>query len=216
MAASLLIVSIILYILSLAASLIIAIASKKFNPHSFPYPAYLHLFFLAAGIISYMAGLKELTSYSILLSVCSALWIAGWGLRNKFIRWPIRIYFSLYLLSILLFLASPSLLIYTITGKLSERSAEKWISMGNNYYLVEQSGMQPARELHWKMIRKSGPYKKTIQRDLSFGYIPDSVRIVGMEEDTVILCGYKKTSSGFDSTRYGFRPIHSELIQQKH
>ena len=216
MNSTLLITALIVYILSLATSLVLAIAAKKFHPGKIRLPIYLHLVLVLLAAIAWTAGYRNHFPYLILLAVCSALAIAGWVLRIKTLAIPTRIYFGLYFLTVLLFLLSPSLLIYTITGLNSERQEEKRIFLRDNYYLVEQSSLQStSNELQYKLVRKSGMYQKTIQRDISFGYLPDSVHILKLTADTILLRAFH---NGKDSSDLGLSPSLSstEIIQKKH
>lgn len=217
---TLLVTTIITYVLSLAATLILAITSKKMRRDSIRIPAIFHFTMLVLTTIIYLTGtLQNLLPYLILFTFCSGVSLAGWALRINYLKMPFRIYFGAYLLSVLLFLVSPSLLFYSISGSLSFYRKEKEFNLRDNYYLVEQLSQvsQNQKSSNWKVIQKFGIYKKTIQRDISLKTAPDRVQLLEFNKDTMVIRYWFTANGVTDSTDTGFRPVirKQEITKQK-
>jgi hypothetical protein len=179
------------------------------KPRTIRIPIIIHTSLLALSCIFWLGGIfPDLLPWLILSAFCSGLSIAGWVLRSGHLQVPVRIYFGLYFASVLLFLISPSRLFYTITGKSAVYRSEKEFKLRDNYYLVEQQSLLSASKTieNWKVIQKFGLYKKTIRRDVRFNGSPDSVRLIRMEPDTMIIRAYYQTSGITDSSQSGFLP----------
>lgn len=209
MSTTLLITTIIAYVLSLAASLILALTAKKMQPDSIRVPVIFHFILLVVSAILWIGTIaNDLLPWLVLITFCSGLSIAGWALRSGKLKWVIKLYFGLYFSSVFLFLASPSRLFYTITGKSAVYRKEKEFKLRDNYYLVEQQSLVRTNKSmeDWKVIQKFGIYKKTIRRDIRFNGNPDSIRLLRMEADTMIIRAYHLTNGVPDSSENGFRP----------
>lgn len=207
MNSGLLILSIITYILSLAAALILAIASAKLGNSALKKAILLHFAILAIAIPALILyGQESATAYLVLTAICSGLAISGWVLRSRQIKTSLKIYFGIYLFSVILFLISPSFLFFAISGNARQHRAEKTFRLGDNYYLVEQLSTSPQAQPAWKVIRKYGIYNKTILRDIRFKSAPDSVRMITVTEDTLILKSFYSSSTATDSMETGYHP----------
>lgn len=203
MSPTLLITAIIFFILSLASSLILAIADKKqrlFRPVSI-----VHFILLGACLTAFiLVRDKSAWHYLLLFSVSTGLLLSASAIRSRSLQIVMRVYFSCYLLLIIVFIASPATLFYGISGNSTQKPNEQHFLLGDNYYLVEQQSLFHPEEvdIKYKVIRKSGMYAKTISRDLSYGFRLDSAKMILSKSDTMIVRGY----SSLQSADRGFRP----------
>jgi hypothetical protein len=133
----------------------------------------------------------EIGNYFMSIAFCSGLIIAGWAIR-KSEKLVYRIYFGIYFSSVLLFLYSPSLLFYSISGNFANRRTEQQFRLEKNYFLIEQQSMLQllSNVTAYKVSQKFGIYNRTIARDIRFDGRLDSVQLVALTEDTLILRGY--------------------------
>ncbi|MBL7922789.1 MAG: hypothetical protein JNL88_01185 [Bacteroidia bacterium] len=201
-----LIITICLYIVSIVISLLLGMTSRRFNPESIRLPVAFHLIllFLALVFALIFQG-HAISQYMILFSICSGLSLSGWALRNTYLKRPLKIYFGLFLFTVPLFLWSPSLLFYSISGNYGHYRPEQEFRLQSNYFLVEQqsmlhTGMEPVK---YKVIRKYGIYNKTLARDLDFRKRLVAVELVRLSEDTLVLEGRLETGQ---SSRLGVKP----------
>lgn len=206
MSVSILICTIIFYILSLVSALLLSMSSEKIKKERLKQAIILHFVFFCTAIIIYFFASRDAIYHSLFLAtICSGVAVSGWAMRNKYVSVPVKIYFGSYLISILLFLYSPSLLFYLISGNIEKFSANQEIKLKENCYLVRQQSMLGLTDenVRYKVIEKYGIYNKTIIRNLNFTKKIDSVHIITFTNDTVILRGYLPTN---DSSDVGFKP----------
>lgn len=214
MSVSLLILTIILYILGLVAAVILAFAMKNRPADSIRFPVIAHFIFLLIYAMMAISGVAPFRSYIVLAAFVIALAVSGWSLRSQGLHFILRIYFGLYLLSVPLFIISPSRLFFIITGNYDLYKPEKEFRLESNYYLVEQQSLfqGSADTIHYKLIRKYGLFHKTLGRDLVLPGnlkdaklihpLPDStvIRAYLMENDSIDI-GIRKADSGNEITK---------------
>lgn len=120
--------------------------------------------------------------------------------RNNFAL-PLKIYASVFLLALPLFVISPSRLITIMTlGHLSASHAGE-LHLTGDYYLEKEHGMieQKNTEATYKIIRRMGIFNKTLARNIQINFRPDSVKVLFLDEKSEIrLRVYQRTVS--DST----------------
>ena len=211
---TLLILSICLYLMSLVASLLIGMAAKRFSPTAIRIPLLIHflLFIITLLLFSFDVPLHHSV---MLLTFCSGLLISVWALRKKEHSSPIKIYFGIFLLSILLFISSPGKLFYLISGNIQQYKTEKKIDLQDNYFLIEQRSMftLPSDSTPYKIVKQSGFYKKTLLRDVYFEDEIDEGKMILANEDTIVIEFAFKT---MDKQIRGFKPgVGQNKIQQK-
>ncbi|CAN5603108.1 hypothetical protein BH11BAC2_BH11BAC2_15150 [soil metagenome] len=190
---SLFVGTIIFYILSLAGSLLLAIASKKISGKRFYYFAILHIILIIAAVLFTLSNVSGLAkNYLTLAGMCSGVLLSGWAIRNEEIRILVRWYFGLYLLTVLLFLYSPSMLFYGLSGNGGNYQRDKEILVEKNYYLATQSQFVQLNtgSEQYKLIQKLGVFNKTIARDIDLGGKVDSVKVIIFTSDTIVLTGF--------------------------
>lgn len=193
----LLITTITLYLVSLVGSFVLTLLSKKFSNQKLNILVTIH--FIITGFAlstSFIKGEGSTKNYLMSIAFCSGLIIAGWAIRkagNKILK----IYFATFFASIILFLYSPSLLFYSISGNFSQRRREQQFRLEKNYYLIEQQSMLQllSNVTAYKVSQKFGIYNRTIARDIQFEGVVDSAQVILMSDDTLIIRGYLKGSS---------------------
>lgn len=188
MNAILLVTTICSYILSVVVSLLLGMISKRLNPNGLRIGLAVHGGLLALALLSFLCGFPVSTTGPLMLSaVCSGLALSGWGLRNTLLPLPLRLYLGSFLFSVVVFIWSPSLLFYTISGHFSEYRPEHQVHLRGNHYLVEQQSMLQGTpgEGGYKVIRKYGIYNKTLTRDLHPKAIPSSASLTELGPDSL-------------------------------
>jgi hypothetical protein len=199
MSASLLILTIILYILGLVAALVLTFAMKNRKNSSIRTAIFIH-FVLLFGYLILSVLHQSADSYFALLSFVSALAISGWAAVNSWLPGILRIYFVLYLLSVPLFIISPSRLFFIITGNHDLYKPEKEFRLESNYYLVEQQDFIPgtASVNHYKLIRKYGLFHRTLGRDLIFPAELMNAELLHHPSDSISVKGYYGNQQSFE------------------
>jgi len=185
-----LVLTICLYILSIVTALILGMISRRFSEQALRLGISIHVALIALAIVIYIVFPEaDAWHYALLLSVCSGLSLSGWVLRSPSANTFIKAYFGSWLLSILVFLWSPSLLFYTISGHLSEFRSELEFHLGSNTYLTEQQSMLNTGKSPggFKVIRKYGIYNKTLVRNLNFAEAPVQARLEEIRADSMVI-----------------------------
>ena len=110
----LLIITITAYIISIAGCLILSIALRNVSLIKLKIPLLIHVVLILVFAIIYILNSEfYILHYLFLAFVCSGLILSGTILRSAALL-PMKIYFSLFLFSVLFFLVSPSHLFRTI------------------------------------------------------------------------------------------------------
>jgi len=182
--------ALILFISSLVVGIILMMAVKDFKTNRFYLSAAVHgfilLFFLLSLLMTRSSGSN--TNFLFTLFLCSGIILSGLSWRSN-VKLPWKIYFSLFALTVPMFIFSPSMLMnFLLTGKYSG-STGKIFHLKDNYFLEEQSMFMKTRgESRYKIIRKNGLYHHVVARDLTVKSIPDSVRVLdwNLEESVQI------------------------------
>lgn len=187
-----LILTICFYIISLVLALLLGMSSRKLNGEAIRLPLALHLVLMIFTLIfSFTFPGQVLAEYLLLFAVCSGLALSVWAIRNTYLALTVKIYLASYLLSLLVFLWSPSLLFYSISGNYGKYRKEQQFNLTANYYLVEQKSMIETLNMptNYKVIQKFGLYNKTLGRDLDFGGMLSEAKLITMNEDTLLIEG---------------------------
>jgi hypothetical protein len=199
--------------MSLVASLLIGIASKRFSPTAIRIPILIHFLLLITSLLLYFIDVPLHHSF-MLITFCSGLLISVWTLRKKEHSLPIKIYFGIFLLSIILFISSPGKLFYLISGNIHQYKAEKKIELQDNYFLIEQRSMftVPSDSTPYKIVKQSGFYKKTLLRDILLEDEIDKGRMILATEDTIVVEFSFKSK---DKQIRGFKPGNQKNTLRK-
>ena len=194
----LLIITITAYIISIAGCLILSIALRNVSLIKLKYPLLIHAFLTIVFAIIYIVNSQlPILHYLSLTFVCSGLVLSGIILRSDAML-PMKIYFSLFLLSILFFLISPSHLFRTISFSWKNNDLFQTFHIRSNYFLEEQQGMLNLSDdqTKYKVIQSFGVFHKTIARDINFGHRLDSIRLILFNPvELLILRGYFSSKS---------------------
>jgi hypothetical protein len=136
----------------------------------------------------------------VLAAFVIALAISGWAMRSPWFPFILRFYFGLYLLSVLLFIISPSRLFFIITGNYDLYKPEKEFRLESNYYLVEQKSLflEAVDTIHYKLIRKYGLFHKTLGRDLVFPGNLKGAKLVHPRPDSTVIRAYLMENDSID------------------
>ncbi len=196
MSAALITFSIIAYILSLVASLLILLMNKQDEIRWIKVFLAVHFAFLLLSLLFH----DKMKSWMFLLFFCSGIILFGLSVRsslNKFVKG----YLLLFILSFAVFLYSPSRLLSWITWT-GTSSFEKEMNLTANIFLMKQQGMidNPA-VAKYKLFKKLGIFNKTLARDIDFGHRIDSAKMISLLKDSSILIrGYfSRENNGADS-----------------
>lgn len=214
MSPTLLILSICLYLMSLVASLLIGMVSKRFSPTAIRIPILIHFGLLTTTLILYFLDVP-LHHSIMLITFCSGLLLSVWVLRKKEHFLTIKIYFGLFLVSIILFITSPGKLFYLISGNIHKYKVENKIDLQENYFLIEQRSLfsLPSDSTPYKIVKQYGFYKKTLLRDVFFEDEINEGRLILANEDTIIIELSLKTRN---KQIRGFKPgVGQNKIRQK-
>jgi len=202
----LLIITICLYVISVVFALLSGMAAKRIRPGKILMPMAIHLVLVFTGAV-FLTLLPEepVSHYLLLCGICTGVALSGWALRNNSLSRFFRFYLGCYLLSLPLFLWSPSLLFYMISGSYAEYREEQQIHLSGNYHLIEQQSMlvNAGEPIRYKVVRKFGIYNQTLARNLDFGEPLRSAFIMEITKDTMIIV-VTTASSRMDTV--GFRP----------
>lgn len=117
-------------------------------------------------------------NYFFLAFICSGIILSGLSLRSDLPKW-MKLYFSGFALAIPLFIFSPSMLVnFLLTAKYTDSFGPRF-DLGQRYFLETQNTVMTSDSFpHYKLIRKKGMFHETIERDIVFRGILDSVKIL--------------------------------------
>jgi len=125
------------------------------------------------------------SNFLFLSFFCSGILVAGMMIRKMY---PVymKIYFSLFLLSVLVFLVSPSRVLgFICSGNINAISAKR-IHLKENYYFVEQQSVaSPLNDSiqAFKVVREMGFFHKTLTRDVMLPATTDSANVLEFKEN---------------------------------
>ncbi len=125
------------------------------------------------------------SNYLFLSFFCSGILVSGLVLRMMY---PIymKLYFSLFLLSVVLFIASPSRVLgFICSGNINAISAKR-IHLKENCYFIEQQSVKTnfADSLRaYKVVREMGIFHKTLTRDVALPVSTDSAKVLDFKEN---------------------------------
>lgn len=180
MSGSQLSITLSIYITSMALALIFSILKKKDKGKYFKLLLSIHLTLLMFFIIcKFSMPLYNYTGYVFLFFFCSGIITGGYIFRSH-APLSLRIYFSLYVLSIVVFIFSPSLLVKAISFRLEQNEKPNHYHLTSNYFLEEEASMLNISDtmVKYKVTRHFGVFHKTLARNISFGDRIDSLKIL--------------------------------------
>ena len=179
-----LITSLIIYILSVVAALILTIITKKNGKFPLRILLLIHFSLLLLFMATYLSGFwSTATNLFFLFFFCTGILLSG-SLINKSLNPFLRYYPILFLTSIIFFVFSPSLTIRFITFNWHTDHTGKW-KLQSNYFMEEEKSMLSVSDstTTYKITRQFGIFHKTLARNISFGMRLDSIRLNNFDEE---------------------------------
>lgn len=181
--------SIILFIASVIGGLVLVIIHKRMVREKFLFLGSLHLMLFLAWMASLLLKKdQEGTPYNyfLLVFLCSGILFSGLAWRSE-VPNLIKYYFSIYIITIPMFIFSPSMLVnFLLTGRYTD-SLGKRFELGQRYFLETQGTVMSDDTLpHYKVIRVKGMFHETLQRDVVFGGKVDSVKVLQLEPGEMV------------------------------
>ncbi|MFM7078530.1 MAG: hypothetical protein ACKOYC_01940 [Bacteroidota bacterium] len=172
------------YLLSIIACLIVFL----FNRHvSVLFSKTVIILHAVAGIVL----LYSVTSNSAIpawISIyfwCSGIFLAGDLVRKSFPK-ALKAYFLAYLITLPVFIVSPSRIIHLVAGKGFGNPAEGRIRIIDNYFLVRTSEPVDSNGFfRSKFIKEMGFFHKTMARDIPVPSKVDSTKLIGKIDSTL-------------------------------
>jgi hypothetical protein len=186
--------SLFIFIISLIIGLAIMIAGKNMRRDKFMLLTSLHVIFLFGFLASLLFQKSQgivSNNYFFTAYICSGIIMSGLSWRSESPK-ILRIYFSIFALTIPVFLISPSLLLnFLVTMNFKSTNGPEF-HLIDKYYLETQSTTRKADNFpHYKLIQKKGMFHQNIQRDISFNGKIDSVKVISIAKGkSILLRGY--------------------------
>ncbi len=190
MSPALFIISITCYLLSMVGGLIAAFFFKLISPRFINTLIIFH----ALVFIAWLFFRNETdtlsnpgnSNYLFLAFFCSGVFTASMLLRSAYPVY-LKIYYAIYLLSLVVFVISPSRVLgFAASGNLTAINPTR-IHISENYYLVEQQNAAgDTIGNYFKVVREMGMFHKTLSRDVLLPAETDSVNLLDKNMDEVI------------------------------
>ncbi len=201
MSPSLFIISITCYLLSMVSGLIAAFFIKHISSRFINTLIIFHILVFITWLF-FRNDTDTLTdpgnsNYLFLAFFCSGVFTAAMLLRSVY---PVyfKIYYGIYLLSLVVFVVSPSRVLgFVASGSLTAVNPAR-IHLSENYYLVEQQqSTGSGTETYYKVVREMGMFHKTLSRDVLLPADTDSVNLLdsNLNELIRIRVFYRKENS---------------------
>jgi hypothetical protein len=172
------------YLLSIIASLIVFL----FNRHvSIVFSKIIVTLHLITGIMVLLLVFNEspITSWVSIFFWCSGIYLAGDIVRKSF-PLALKAYFIAFLLTLPVFIVSPSRIIQLVAGKGFGKPGEGRIRIVENYFLVKTSEpLDTNGFFRAKFIKEMGFFHKTMARDIPMPDKIDSTELIGSIDSTL-------------------------------
>lgn len=175
-----------IYILSIAIALILSILKKNISGVSIKVALIIHASLFVILILSLIVlPTSGVCGYFLLFFFCSGIVTAGYFFRSR-VHTALQAYFALYLLSIILFIYSPSFLVRLISLNMPETGKTDQFRLKENYFLEEQLLMMNINDslVQYKITQHFGVFHKTLARDIRFGCRIDSLKVLSFDPAT--------------------------------
>lgn len=170
------------YLLSVIGSLIVFL----FNKH-FPVTATKSIiaFHVVSGVtlLSFLLFAMDDSAWISIFFWCSGIFLAGDTVRKSFHN-LLKGYFLAFLLTLPVFIVSPSRIIHLVAGKGFGNPSEGRTRVVDNYFLVKTS--EPVDSIGYyraKFIKEMGFFHKTLARGIPIPNDFDSTSIIGTIND---------------------------------
>jgi hypothetical protein len=194
MAPGLFIITISLYLVSVVAGLIAAFfvkhISSRFINTLIIFHVLVFIFWFFMRNENDSVNLPGNSNYLFLVFFCSGVFIAGMLIRSAYPLY-LKIYFGIYLLSLLVFVFAPSRMLgFAASGTLNAINPDR-MHISENYFFVEQQSLQgkisnTTSSKMFKLVREMGMFHKTIARDILIPMNRDSVKLIDARLDELV------------------------------
>lgn len=203
MSPGLFILTITLYLVSMVTSLVASFFQKHIPVKIIWIIAggHLLLFILWLMNINGTDSLERpgISNYLFLSWFCTGLIVSGVVLRKNF-NLVVKGYFTLFLLTLPVFLVSPSRVLgFIASGNVKAVDPERFRLVDNYFLMAQQStATQPPKGMKpFRLVREMGMFHKTLARDIMVPENIDSVRMLKFQENENIFA--RIYGSGADS-----------------
>jgi hypothetical protein len=201
--------SIIAYISSVIAALVLMITGKTMAAGKFRWMAGVHLFCGIVFILSILLTGKgpsvEHPNFFFLLFICTGTCLSALAWRTRITKAE-KSYFSLFIVTFPLFLFSPSMLVnFLLTTRYTDSIGKKFPLQGAYALEKQNSWTEHGSEHLYKVVLQRGIFHQTIARDVDFGGEIDSVKVVRFDiNDSVRIRAYIIKESYVDTQMDSF------------
>jgi hypothetical protein len=192
MSYNLLVAAIILYILSVVAGFVLMMVGRRLPMGWIRLLMLGHFLLLASFLTSQLLMDKPKPFFNphllFLITVCSGVMLAGYALRMA-INIFLRVYFSLFMLTLPVFAYSPSTLISAITFHRKAELAGKSYPTGmKDYFLEPHNSMLATMRGQWeyKVVKKKFRFSRTLVRNIQLDCPPEHIDQFTIAGDTLI------------------------------
>ncbi|MFM2208086.1 MAG: hypothetical protein RL213_2061 [Bacteroidota bacterium] len=178
--------SIVLYIASTIAALVLMITARHWPLRRFLLLSGIHLCFAGLYLVT-SGGQTDESSYNFhfLLYICTGTSLSGLAWRIK-APLPLRLYFSVFTISFPLFLFSPSMLVnFLLTTRYSDTMGKTFSVKDDIYLEQEQAWRKSGNPATYKLVERKGLFRKALSRGLDFGSTVDSVKTIEFIPDSI-------------------------------
>ncbi len=192
MSYNLFIAAIIIYILSIVTGLVLMMVGSRISKRVINTLMIFHFLLFSVFFVLWISGNEEKTFFNhhfiFLFSICTGVMLSGYALRvvsNIFLR----IYFSLYLLTLPVFVYSPSTLISAIAFyKKADLAGKPYVTGFENYYIEKHNSMLANMEgvILYKIVKRKSGITKTIARHIHLDCPPEHIEGFRLTGDTLI------------------------------
>ncbi|MGR6086737.1 MAG: hypothetical protein ACU4F9_01045 [Arcticibacter sp.] len=193
------------YLLSVVGCLLLFLFSKNISWSSSRSLVITH-FIIGSGLIVLYLLQYKINSWIYLSFWCTGILMAGDVARKSFHK-LIKVYFLLFLITIPVFIVSPSRIISLVAGKGFGNPGEGRYRIVDNLYLVRTSDpVDSLGRYKYKFIKEMGFFHKTIARGIPAPGKIDSITLTGTieeinESDLYIYSATKTDTVQLDSFR---------------
>ncbi len=183
------IITITCYLISIVTALVLAIFSRLVSIWVVRILVAVHAVLFIAWLAADNEGTIDqpaLSNYLFLTFILTGLLLAGTTIRKPY-SVVVKIYFSLFLLTLPVFIVSPSRVIGFIASGNPHAIDPKRYHLSENYYFVEQNySNESSIDPKFKLIREMGAFHKTMARDIQLPPC-DSIHLIELKENEFIM-----------------------------
>lgn len=187
------------YIVSSMLALVLAIVSKNLSTKWIAALFSLHIIALIGFLlVHFITKSEENASYLFLAYFCSGILLFGVVIRKNLSIF-LKIYTTLFVSSVLVFVVKPSIVITFITQ--TPMPVEIEYKLDENLYLVKQDPLlkQDRKEITYKVSKKLGSFHRTLARNIYFENDFDSVNVASINDTAITLNTYLKNNNAISN-----------------